>query len=101
MNVLRAPLLALATVALTACASARTDSLTLGEEDKASILAEELARLDAASQPQTPKPAAPKPVEIQETAKPPHPLDRRGTLTRGGGPPRIPPPPAPPAARGA
>ena len=86
MNVLRAPLLALATVALTACASARTDSLTLGEEDKASILAEELARLDAASQPQTPKPAAPKPVEIQEAPKPPHPLDRRVTLTAGGAP---------------
>jgi len=85
MNVLRAPLLALATVALTACASARTDSLTLGEEDKASILAEELARLDAASQPQTPKPAAPKPVEIQEAPKPPHPLDRRVPRTAAGG----------------
>lgn len=84
MNVLRALLLALATVALTACATARTDTSTLSEEDKARILADEFARLGAANQPQAPKPAAPKPVEILEALKPPDPLDRQVTLTAGG-----------------
>src|SRR3989449_6764181 len=84
MNVLRALLLALAMAALTACATTRTDTSTLSEEDKASILAEEFERLRAANQPQTPKPAAPKPLEILEAPKPPEPLDRRVTLTAGG-----------------
>ncbi|MGH6689136.1 MAG: type II secretion system protein GspD [Gammaproteobacteria bacterium] len=86
MNVLRSLLLALATVGLTACASARTDSLTLSKEDKASILTAELARLDAASEPQAAKPAVPKPVEILEAPKRRDPLDRRVTLTAGGAP---------------
>jgi len=84
MNVLRALLLALAMAALTACATTRTDTSTLSEEDKASILAEEFERLGAADQPQAPKPAAPKPLEILEAPKPPDPLDRRVTLTAGG-----------------
>jgi len=86
MNVPRALLLAFATVALTSCASGRTGLLTLSEENKASILAEELAWLDAASQPQAPKPPASKSVEILEAPKRPHPLDRRITLTAGGAP---------------
>lgn len=86
MNVSRALLLALATVALTSCASGRTGSLTLGEEDKASIFAEELAWLDVASQPRAPKSTAPRSVEILEAPKRPDPLDRRITLTAGGAP---------------
>ena len=84
MNVLRALLLALAMAALTACATTRTDTSTLSEEDKANILAEELAWLDAANQPQVPKPTTPKPSEILEAPKPPDPLDQRVTLTAGG-----------------
>ncbi len=84
MNVLRALLLALAMGALTACATTRTDTSTLSEEDKANILAEELAWLDAANQPQVPKPTTPKPSEILEAPKPPDPLDQRVTLTAGG-----------------
>src|SRR5919106_4678648 len=86
MNVPRALLLVLAAVALTSCASGRSGPLTLGEEDKANILAEELARLDAASQPPAPKPAAPRSVEVPEAPKRPDPLDRRITLTPGGAP---------------
>jgi len=85
MKVPRALILALATVGLTSCASGH-GSLALSEEDRASILAEELTWLDAPSQPQTPKPAAPRPVEVAEAPKRPDPLDRRITLTAGGAP---------------
>src|SRR3989442_1772693 len=66
MNVPRALPLALALAALTACATTRTDMSTLSEEDKASILAEEFARVGTADQPQAPKPAAPKPLRSEE-----------------------------------
>ena len=58
-------------------------------EDQAqtfAILAEELAWLDAASQPAAPKPAAPRSVGFPEAPKRPDPLDRRITLTAGGAP---------------
>lgn len=86
MNVARALLLVLAAVALASCASGRSGPLTLSEEDRANILAEELAWLDAASQPPAPKPAAPRSVGFPEAPKRPDPLDRRITLTAGGAP---------------
>ncbi len=86
MNVARALLLVLAAVALTSCASGRSGPLTLGEEDRANILAEELAWHDAASQPPAPKPAAPRSVGFPEAPNRPDPLDRRITLTAGGAP---------------
>lgn len=86
MNVARSLLLVLAAAALTSCASGRSGPLTLGEEDRANILAEELAWLDSASQPPAPKPAAPRSVGFPEAPKRPGPLDRRITLTAGGAP---------------
>lgn len=78
MNALTSLLLALTMAALAACATATVNAPALGEEEKAKILAEELARLGPA------KPPAPKPPRVVEPPRPPDPLDRRVTLTAGG-----------------
>src|SRR2546426_9136890 len=78
MNAFTSLLLALTMAVLSACATTAITPLALSEDDKARILAEELAQLAPASQ-QTPK----RP-EVLKTPKPPDPLDRRITLTAGG-----------------
>lgn len=84
MNGLRSLWLALSVATLTACATTPMSTSTLDEEDRARILAEELARLGATTAPQAPKRVAPKALETLDAPRPPDPLDRRVTLTAAG-----------------